>query len=284
MSSMICPVCRTEFAMWVARCSTCGIALVQAGERIDVGALPEDAQVVYELAEWDDDQRGTLGELLAESDVPHLWEGTDLVVADYDEALVDMLCAEIEGVDPDDVGDEALLDDVRDGLDGDVAGGGDDNDDDDDAPGEVTYELEEWTSEDRDRLELELRVGGVTATWEGTTLVVDASHEALVDGAIDLIAPPEPDAPEAPFEVLSELFVAADKLRHDASDQDGLRRLTAVIDTTDVSSAPFGVDDDRWDAIVDAADNLADLLADAADDADVEEQAEALRSLVRPFV
>jgi hypothetical protein len=260
MSSMICPVCRTEYAGWAQRCSTCGVALVNLGERIDVLGLPEDKQVVYELVEWSLDQRSMLGQLLAEQEIPHAWEDTDLIVADVDEVRVDAFCAEIEGDDDDEGVDD---------LDGEVS--------------EITYDLSEWTDEQRAQLRDSLKESGVPVAWEEHVLVVVPELETAVDAAVDAIVPPEV-LPEAPFEVLSDLFVAADLLQSSAEDERGLKRLGAVIDTADSSGPPFGVDAEVWDAIVDAADDLADLLADGASGEDVEAQAAQLRTLLRPYV
>lgn len=285
MSSMICPVCRTEYAGWALKCSTCGVATVMEGDRIDVLSLPEDAQVVYELVEWTVDQRAHLGELLAEADVPHAWEDTDVIVAEVDEALVDELCAIVEG------GPEAMSAESGDGLDDvdeiDDEADLDDGDEDDIPEGEVaeiSYELDEWEQEHRDALIARLAESSIASTWEGTTLVVAPEDEDAVDALIEEIAPMPEELPEADQEVLGDLFVAADQLHRSAADEDGLRRLTAVIDLVDGSSAPFGMDAKVWDTIVDGADELADLLADGADDELIEESASQLRGLLRPFV
>jgi hypothetical protein len=267
------------------------VATVMEGERIDVLSLPEDAQVVYELVEWTVDQRAHLGELLAESDIPHAWEDTDVIVAEVDEALVDELCAIVEGgpdalsAEPgdevDDYDDVEGIDDESDIDEGDDDGG-------EDIPegevAEISYELDEWEQEHRDALIARLAESSIASTWEGTTLVVGPEDEDAVDALIEEIAPTPEELPEADQEVLGDLFVAADQLHRSAADEDGLRRLTAVIDLVDGSSAPFGMDAKVWDTIVDGADELADLLADGADDELIEESASQLRGLLRPFV
>jgi len=259
LGSVVCPICRTEYAGWAPRCSTCGVALIPAGERIDVLSLPEESQVVYELTEWSLDQRTTLGEWLANEELPHVWEDTDLIVADLDEARVDQMCELIEG---------GKLEDGSD-------------------PSQVAYELEEWTTEQRAELESRLGEAGVEYRWEpGFTLVVDPSQEALVDDVVDDLAPDDEDeeAPEATSEMLGELFVAADILLRDPTDRDGVERLTSVIDDVDGSKAPYGMDRPQWELIVDAADALADAFLDQADEDLVSERAGALRALVRDVV
>jgi hypothetical protein len=261
MSSMICPVCRTEYAGWAQRCSNCGVALVAVGDRIDVLALPEEAQVVYELGGWTMDQRGALGELLAENEIPHAWEGEDLIVAEVDEPTVDEFCELVES-------GEATLDTE-----------------------EISYELAGWSPPDIDRLEAALAEAEVDAVLEGDNLVIAAKHEATVDAIIDQIAPPgiaaeadEEALAEAPTELLGDLFLAADRLQHNGHDEDGLRRLTAIIDVVDGSSAPFGLTSLQWGAITEQADELADLIADLAEGEAIEEQARMLRATLREFV
>jgi hypothetical protein len=261
LGSVICPVCRTEYAGWAPRCSTCGVALIPAGERIDVLSLPEESQVVYELTEWSLDQRTTLGEWLANEEVPHVWEDTDLIVADVDEGRVDQMCDLIEAGKLEDGGDAS----------------------------QVAYELDEWTTAQRSHLESRLTEVGVEYRWEpGFTLVVDPAHEATVDGVVDELSPDdaeeEDDAPEATSEMLGELFVAADILLRDPTDRDGVERLTAIIDDVDGAKAPYGMDRAQWEPIVDAADGLADAILDQADDDLVCERASALRTLVREVV
>jgi len=262
MSALVCPICRTEYAGWAPRCSTCGVALQQASERIDVLSLPEARQVVYELNEWTLDQRTTLGEWLANEELPHAWEDTDLIVADLDEARVDEMCELIEG------------DRLEDGS----------------KPTEVDYELEEWTTEQRSDLEARLAAADVEYHWEpGFTLVVAPAAEATVDEILEDLVPSdeaeeEEDLPEASAEVLGELFLAADILGRNPTDRDGVERLTGVIDDVDTSSAPYGMDSQQWDLIVDAADNLADAILDQADDDLVVDRANKLRTLVRELV
>jgi hypothetical protein len=263
MSALVCPICRTEYAGWAPRCSTCGVALQQASERIDVLSLPEASQVVYELNEWTLDQRTTLGEWLANEELPHGWEDTDLIVADIDEARVDEMCDLIEG------------NKLEDGSE----------------PSEVDYELEEWTREQRADLEARLTAAEVEFRWEpGFSLVVAPAHEAVVDDILEELVPSEDDdsdeeeLPEASAEVLGELFMAADLLGRDPTDRDGVERLTAVIDDVDSSAAPYGMEATQWNLIVDAADGLADAILDQADEDLVIERAGTLRTLVRELV
>ena len=72
-------------------------------------------ELVYELPDWTDEQRGELGLILDRENIPYQWEGgTDLIVPAADEERVDALLDEVEqGGDPlpavlvDDLDDEA---------------------------------------------------------------------------------------------------------------------------------------------------------------------------------
>src|SRR5689334_18684747 len=96
--------------------------------------LPEEEQVVYELGGWSFDLQAEAAEVLAESQIPHGWDGTDLVVHLDWEQMVD-----------------ELLDAVERGATGTV----------DEADDELVYELDEWPAEDRETLTTKLDEAGV---------------------------------------------------------------------------------------------------------------------------
>lgn len=60
-------------------------------------------EVVFELAEWGDEFRAAVTKVLVEREVPHDWEGTDLVVDDVDADLVDNILDELEATPLDDI-------------------------------------------------------------------------------------------------------------------------------------------------------------------------------------
>lgn len=64
-----------------------------------LGGGPETS---YEAPEWMPEQRALLTVLLEERSIPHLWDGTDLVVPSDDEAAVEELFDQIGGVSEDD--------------------------------------------------------------------------------------------------------------------------------------------------------------------------------------
>ncbi len=235
--------------------------------------LPEQEQVVYELAGWSFDMQAEAAEVLAESQIPHAWDGTDLVVHVDWEQMVD-----------------ELLDAVERGATGTV-----DTSDD-----ELVYELDEWPADDRETLRAKLAESGLEHRWEGeTTLVVAPGDEEMVEALLDGVEFPdalpvaevEEDDPatvaaeETSFEVLSSLFLAADRLKGNPLDAEGIADLTDALDDADPDVPPFGIVPGLWRDAVDRGNRLADTLADDEDRSpEVAEQAAALQAILRPFV
>jgi hypothetical protein len=235
--------------------------------------LPEQEQVVYELGGWSIDMQAEAAEVLAESQIPHAWAGTDLVVHVDWEQLVD-----------------ELLDAVERGATGTV-----DTSDD-----ELVYELDEWPPEDRETLRAQLAESGLNHRWEGdATLVVAPGDEEVVEALLDGVEFPdalpvaeidEDDdaavaAEETSFEVLSSLFLAADRLKGNPLDAEGIADLSEALEDADPDVPPFGIVPGLWRDAVDRGNRLADTLADDDDRSpEVAEQAAELQALLRPFV
>lgn len=305
-----CPVCRTQYAGWAQRCSECGVALVLDQEPLDVLALPEESQVVYELEGWSLEQRSELGAVMAEEQIAHAWDGTDLIVSEDDEARLDELCELIEqGLDLDAItaaepvaepgaGGDGELDDLDEPI-TDV-----DHDGVVDPPGsQVLYELDEWEPDQREALSSALTEAGLPYGWEGTTLVVRASDDAAVEALLDDVEFPDALAvdggdalameggtgrPPASVDTMSELFIAADRLQHDVGDAGGIAIVAKLVEGLGDYDPPYGIDRPVWNRIVTLADSIADRLAaedggDEGDDAIVAE-AQELRTILRPYV
>ena len=121
----------------------------------------------------------------------------------------------------------------------------------------------------------------------------------------DALASEEQDeADETSFELMSELFVAADRLKGNPRDPDGILGLATVVEAADPDRPPYGVEPVLWQQAVVAANDLADRLAGGGDDDgdgfvddvvdeegepvhtddDLVARAGALRNLLRPFV
>jgi hypothetical protein len=224
--------------------------------------LPEEDQVIYELGGWSLDLQAEAAEVLAESEIPHAWDGTDLVVhVDWEQTVDELLDAvEQEGVD------------------------------------ELVYELDEWSPEDRESVTTKLDEGGVKHRWEESSVVVSPADEELVKVVLDSVEFPhalevasvedEGSAAEAAsFEVLSSLFLAADRLKGNPVDPEGISDLSDGLDEADPDVPPFGIVPGLWREAVERGNRIADALADADDRSDdVARQAAELQAMLRPFV
>ena len=150
----------------------------------------------------------------------------------------------------------------------------------------MLYDLTEWPAGERDRLDALLDDGGVPHRYEdeGETLVVATRDEKLVETLLDQAENPDAldveadgDGDEASSETLSGFFLAADRLRRDPLDPDGIAALLEVIDVSENTAPPFGVSATLWQNMIDEADLIADSLAE--DDIDIAKVVEhALRA------
>ncbi len=269
MANRVCPECNAEYLPWVQRCSDCGVALIEPAEAPNPLELPEDEQVVYELGGWPLDKQAAVAEAMAESGIPHAWDAAELVIHIDHEAEVDVIVEAIE--EPE------------------VAAA-----DDDSAQEEVLYDLTEWPPGERARLDTLLAEGSVLHRYEddGATLVVATRDERLVETLLDRAENPDAldvdsdsGSDEASSETLAGFFLAADRLKRDPLDPDGIAALLEVIDVSENAPPPFGVSAALWQNMIDEADLIADCLAeDDIDIAEVVEHASLLRNLARPFV
>ena len=225
-------------------------------------APPDQVDVSYELDDWSTDSRELLDRLLTTNDVTHAWQGGTLSVGGEDEAVVDDLIAEVEAT-------------LLPGLDAEAE--------------KVVYEVAEWSPEDRADLTDALVEEGVRYVFdEMGDLVVEAIDEDRVDAIMEDLTDGEDEAEEdAPVatDVLSELFVAADKLRKSPHDGKAISR--AIEESTAVIKMPppYGFERRTWAQIGLRAGALRNLLEDeGADDDAVVEAAEELRDLLHPMV
>ena len=127
---------------------------------------PEALTTRYDLADWSVDDRADVAAALADAEVAHSWDGSELLVAQDTEQVVDAILDEIE--------DE--LDNLEDG---DVDDSGEDN---------ITeYELDEWSEGERKQLCDMLDNLDIGYRWDGTMLLVPIGVEAVVDSCLDSI-------------------------------------------------------------------------------------------------
>lgn len=310
MSIRVCPLCQAEFLDFKTTCTHCGVALVDPTEDIDFALLDDDDKVIYDLSGWPIDAQTDTSMMLAESGLPHRWDGTDLIVlADHEDAA-DQMLERIE--------DEYGLSDADDSDsddDDDVDGGRADGDDDDDTvqatgtrggnadrsgdsgdtPDETEYELPNWPTVRRMELVERLVELHIPHRWEGDLLVVPTVREALVDEVLDEVeggdafdldlgasASAVSGEELSPAAVLSALFLAAERLRKGKVDASSYGELIDSLEGANPERPPFGIESSVWGRAIELGDELADAVADDAEG--FEEIAEQLFVLLRPLV
>ena len=235
---------------------------------------PDVVKVHYDVSGWNFDQRAELSEALAEAELPHVWDGDEVVAPEVFEDRIDALFDQLEKV----LGPFAIV------LAADAAS--------------TEFGLDEWTAADRTVLTDALVDSEVPHRWEGTTVVVaeDAEHavddlldaieagELLVDGGDTAVAPPEG--------ALSTMFLSADRLAKDPMDAGARRELLGLAPLIDPKHPPYGMAPRPWAGAVAGVDALVELIdADAAkgsrgdsDESEIIGAAQGLRSLLRPYV
>jgi hypothetical protein len=163
---------------------------------------------------------------------------------------------------------------------------------------EVVYDLSDWGLEDRNQIERLLTGSGVTHRWEvGSDLVVleaDADGvEKLMDeveeaGAVPPLPAIEDDADdgndEVTYAVMSDLFVAADRLQHDPADAAVAGDFYLASDAAGITSPPFGIDRLEWQQVQELAAALAAAMETDVNDDVIARDAAALRALLARYV
>lgn len=270
---------------------------------------PDATRVLYDLSSWTFDQQADLAAELADAEIPHTWDGAELVVPESHEAVADSTINRVEkrlGVvydgDPQAAGDS----------DNDSDSASDDEDESatasravplDIPEGEATteYDLADWPEGDRQSITRALTRQTVPYRWEDDLLVVPTANEALVESLMDMIEQGEFTAhaddidtddidtdggERLPFETLTTFFLAGVRLQKNPMDADGLEQLIAAIELADPARPPYGVDLRLWQRTCELADELAGALADA-DEPNRDETvavASELHDLLRPYI
>lgn len=290
MATRFCMSCGGEFIASVERCPDCDVELVD--ERPDGHLAPDQAaegQVGYELHEWAVESRVMVQQLLTAEGVPHAWQGTELLVPAAFEALVDTVLEQVE------VTTLPTLDPELPKLAYDVEDWSDEQQTDLMAALEaaaVPYEFDEdgaLVVHEEDEARVEVILDGIEfpdaldadAEWDGGDGPGDAGDDDDGDG--DAVGS-DGDVPEG-AELLSDLFVAADRLSHKATDAEGVLALVDAAELAPRVALPYGFTRPVWQGLVAQAVALRGLLesSDASDD-DIEEAARDLRDTLRPLV
>ena len=280
MAIRVCPLCQAEFLEFKSICSHCNVALLDPDDDTDPRHLDPDDQVVYELSAWPLDAQAEAAQVLAESGIPHVWQGTDVVMPLVHEAAADLLLEQVERT-------HGLDDSEDEGADD----GEDDEADDGAAARETEYDMTAWPTPRRMELVGRLVEMSVPHRWEGDLLLVPTNLEGSVDDLLDdmedgTLAAEDGDGEGAgrldPAEALSGLFLAAERMRKGKVDVDIYGGLLTTLEASGPERPPYGLDPNIWDKALELGEDLADAVADDTDD--VEPLASELFDLLRPFV
>lgn len=191
-------------------------------------------------------------------------------------------------------GEEDHDGDLELGFDG-LEGGPEPDDWDDCAPldddrEQVGYELFDWDPTDLDELDDALHELGLPHEWvsDGYEVVVHEDDEAKVDALLPTIRYPDElpaeddDGDDTDIEVLSSLFVAADRMQKDPTGDPVHAMLDAAEGIGD--RAPYGVDEREWNDVVAVVDLLIDAMHASAPPSAVVDLAGRVRERLRPLV
>lgn len=222
---------------------------------------PDAEKVAYELDGWSDAQVGELCALLDTESIPYGFDqDDDLVIEEKDDPRVEAIIEAMDlaggtQLDPDD----ALVDGV-DGADGAVGAVGeddgafDDGDGDDDGEGDADDDADDDAEDD------------------------DAEDD---DGEGDDEEGEEVNAAD----LLSDLFVAADRLKRRARDHEGVLSLVDNAEIANGAALPYGFDPKVWADVLARVNEVLHLIEDdASTDESIEESAGELRDVLRVFV
>jgi hypothetical protein len=266
--TMWCFQCGASYEAGVVACVECGVGLVDEPPLApeEVGGL-DDEQLAYEFHDWSFESRRMLDQLLTGHGIAHSWQGASMIVRAADEEAVDALVDEVE------VAALPTLDSERE---------------------HTVYEMEGWTAENQTELSNRLGVSGIPHEFDvNGDLVVHAEDEGAVDeilddiearGAIEVDGEEDGSVDAVDLdgldvnELLSTLFGAADRLRRNARDSNGVLGFLDNAPTLEQLRTPFGFERPAWQALVAQTQALHTLLEDDdSDDDDVQEQAQTLR-------
>jgi hypothetical protein len=178
----------------------------------------------------------------------------------------------------------------------------------------IVYELDEWTADQRGALEQRLLGEEIQHQWEmadgadvqegyepgnpwevATDLVVGEQDEEAVDAMLDEIESPhalevaaaaddDGTDDEANYAVMSNLYVAADRLKDDPDD---LALAGEFFDAADAAASippPFGIDSEVWRRVQELAGEVSRSLENEDDDEVVAANAQRLRDVLFGYV
>jgi hypothetical protein len=283
-----CVLCGSEYNGAVLECLDCNVPLVDRRPlHVDDVVGEGEEQLVYDFEDIVTMQRLKVDEVFWENGIPHAWEGANLIVRPEDEERADQ-----------------LLEDTDEGefLDRDVE--------------QISYELDEWDDTHRERLVNALEGARIEHAWDSNgELVVLADDEDRVDAIIEVLeeewdaadltaadieaAAEEDEAAEesddddgaaeeteelSAGELLSDVFVAADRLMHDVSDSEGILGYVNAAESVERLPLPFGFSPAVWKDMQARILELRESIEEDLDDDVILEQATAVRNQLRAYV
>ncbi|MGQ0617561.1 MAG: hypothetical protein ACT4PW_11325 [Acidimicrobiia bacterium] len=277
-----CLLCGSEYQAGALECADCRVPLSDRRPMsLDgLGGGDED-QIAYDFDELEPIGRLALDERFWAAGVAHAWDGDSLVVRGDDEDEADRLIDEAD--------EEAFL-----------SSGAE----------QVAYDLSDWDDLRLAALVDALTLAGIEHAWDARgDLVVLEHDEDNVDNLIDAIesggAAEDTEDPEHraleeaelqaearlaavegldPQDVLSDLFVAADRLMHDPLDHEGVLSMVDAARMAESLPLPYGFAPTAWKDIVTGSTSLRQALEGEADDDTIIEQATTLRTTLRQYV
>ena len=165
-----------------------------------------------------------------------------------------------------------------------------------DTEGALVYEMDGWEQGERDALSSLLSDEDIPHRWSGDDLLVPEATEDRVDSLLDRVE--FPDAleavehggdddvdDEAVYAVMSNLFVAADRLAGEREvDVEMAGELATASAAASNAPAPYGVEPATWKQVQHMAEGIVAEVEAEAEDEVINREAAALRDLLRRFV
>lgn len=264
-----CFQCGNTYDSDVEECTECGVPTTAEAPRSadDVGG-EDEPQLAYEFHEWTGQGRSILDGMLTRLLVDHAWQGATLIVREEDEEAVDKAIAETEVVAMPtlDLSQPTMI-----------------------------YELGELDDDQHGRLLRRLSEEGLGHAFDKNgDLYVYEKDEERVDGvfeSLDEEDPAErefgPGVPGAdPVDVMSELFLAAGRLKKKPTDAKGIVSLVEYADIAGRMTLPYGLQSETWAGVIDVSGDLAAVLKGESEltEGSVQEVAEYLHTMLRAMV
>jgi hypothetical protein len=226
---------------------------------------PDVVKVNYDLRGWDADQRAALIESLANADIPHTWDGDELIVPESAEDAADAVFDRLES----EVGPFAVM------LDESDTG--------------TEFQLEDWAESELEILRTALVDEQIPHRWDGASVIVASDAEDFVDDLLDAIEAGDlvevDGESEAPDGVLADLFGIGDRLARDVDDSGSRMRLFDLAERVSVDAPPFGIAPRVWATILGRAESLrGEFTAEDHDPERIRNAASELHAACRPWV